>query len=381
MRWGLTTDASQRFERGVDPSRPGAGHGARDRAAAGDRGRAGRSGLPCSAVPRAPAGTRASRPAAQRNWRACSVLGSTTARVTRKPGGAADAGRRRQRRAGACVPPAHRFDIAIEADLIEEVARIVGYQAIPEADAQVPQRFGNLPADASVRSGDLLETLALRGYQEAITYAFVDPQLQAQLFPDPRGSRSPTRSRATVGDARVAVAGPAQSRTGEPAPPAGSHPAVRAWRALPARCGSRGRCRPTRELDTLAGIACGQRLPEQWGCHGRCASRWISSMSRRTSRRCWPRPAPGRNSGSSRMRYRACIRAGRRVLARNGEPVGWLGELHPSLVKALGLYISPGAVRARYRGLAGRAAAPIGRFPASRRCVATSPWWCEKLSL
>ena len=56
------------------------------------------------------------------------------------------------------TPPPHRFDIAIEADLIEEVARIVGYQAIPEADAQVPQRFGSLPtARPSERA--LLETL------------------------------------------------------------------------------------------------------------------------------------------------------------------------------------------------------------------------------
>ncbi len=39
------------------------------------------------------------------------------------------------------TPPAHRFDIAIEADLIEEVARIIGYQAIPEADAIGPHGF------------------------------------------------------------------------------------------------------------------------------------------------------------------------------------------------------------------------------------------------
>ena len=43
------------------------------------------------------------------------------------------------------TPAAHRFDIGIEADLIEEVARIIGYQAIPEADAQVAQRFGASP--------------------------------------------------------------------------------------------------------------------------------------------------------------------------------------------------------------------------------------------
>src|SRR2546429_9408435 len=43
------------------------------------------------------------------------------------------------------TPPSYRFDIAIEAALIEEVARIVGFEAIPEADAFVPQRFRPLP--------------------------------------------------------------------------------------------------------------------------------------------------------------------------------------------------------------------------------------------
>ena len=39
------------------------------------------------------------------------------------------------------TPPAHRFDIAIEADLIEEVASLVGFETIPETDALGPQRF------------------------------------------------------------------------------------------------------------------------------------------------------------------------------------------------------------------------------------------------
>ena len=52
------------------------------------------------------------------------------------------------------TPPAYRVDITIEADLIEEVARIVGFDVIPETDAQGPQRFrrlpGNRPAEPAV---------------------------------------------------------------------------------------------------------------------------------------------------------------------------------------------------------------------------------------
>jgi len=45
------------------------------------------------------------------------------------------------------TPAAHRFDIGIEADLIEEVARVVGFEAIPETAALVPQRFRSLPEE------------------------------------------------------------------------------------------------------------------------------------------------------------------------------------------------------------------------------------------
>src|SRR5207245_1950939 len=81
------------------------------------------------------------------------------------------------------TPPSYRFDIAIEADLIEEVARIVGFEAIPEADAFEPQRFRPLPEERPAEES-VLAVLAQRSYQEAITYAFVDPALQERLFPD-----------------------------------------------------------------------------------------------------------------------------------------------------------------------------------------------------
>ena len=93
------------------------------------------------------------------------------------------------------TPPSYRFDINIEADLIEEVARIVGFAAIPETDAPVPQHFRALP-ESLPAEGATAGSLAARGYQEAITLAFVDPALQLQLFPGARaGLPSPTRSR------------------------------------------------------------------------------------------------------------------------------------------------------------------------------------------
>ena len=81
------------------------------------------------------------------------------------------------------TPPSHRFDISIEADLIEELARIVGFECHRRGRRRrAPEGARRWPKQAPVEP-QALEILATRGYQEAITYAFVDPALQDKLFP------------------------------------------------------------------------------------------------------------------------------------------------------------------------------------------------------
>jgi len=82
-----------------------------------------------------------------------------------------------------CVAPSWRFDLGIEADLLEELARVYGYHRLPttriRADLRMvaqPERRLGLPA--------LRRHLLARGYQEAITYSFIDPQLQTLFAPD-----------------------------------------------------------------------------------------------------------------------------------------------------------------------------------------------------
>ena len=73
------------------------------------------------------------------------------------------------------TPPAHRFDISIEEDLIEELARVHGYNRIPASFPMAPTR--PLPADERVRGQSALRrVLAARDYQEVVTYSFVDVQ-------------------------------------------------------------------------------------------------------------------------------------------------------------------------------------------------------------
>ncbi len=81
------------------------------------------------------------------------------------------------------TPPTHRFDIAIEEDLIEEVVRLSGYDRVPPVEIGGTVRPGGDP-ETGVPVARLRRVLVDRGYQEAVTYSFVDPALQSLLDPD-----------------------------------------------------------------------------------------------------------------------------------------------------------------------------------------------------
>ncbi|MEE9551988.1 MAG: phenylalanine--tRNA ligase subunit beta, partial [Gammaproteobacteria bacterium] len=84
--------------------------------------------------------------------------------------------------------PSYRFDIAIEADLIEEIARIYGYNNIPDQALVTTLRF-QPEHDEQDQLRKMCEYLVHRGYQEAITYSFVDAKLQALLDPESQALR------------------------------------------------------------------------------------------------------------------------------------------------------------------------------------------------
>lgn len=80
------------------------------------------------------------------------------------------------------TPASFRFDINIEVDLIEEIARIYGYNNLPSTDLQSNLRIHQVSDNSN--PDKLRYALVSRGYQEAITYSFIDSRLQ-QLFADP----------------------------------------------------------------------------------------------------------------------------------------------------------------------------------------------------
>lgn len=80
------------------------------------------------------------------------------------------------------IPPSHRFDIEREVDLIEEVCRVYGYNRLPARQPAAPIPLREVPIAAADETA-LRETLALLGLQEAVTFSFVDPAVQAVLDP------------------------------------------------------------------------------------------------------------------------------------------------------------------------------------------------------
>ncbi len=97
------------------------------------------------------------------------------------------------------TPPGFRFDIALEADLIEELARVHGYNRLPSSYTRSELIVSPQP-ESALNLDRARQLLVDRGYQEIVTYSFVDPLLQRQLDPerDPIGLANPLSSELSV---------------------------------------------------------------------------------------------------------------------------------------------------------------------------------------
>lgn len=362
-RWGLQTDASQRFERGVDPTLQ---ERAAQRAVALLRSIAGGEAGPVTVkeapdqLPQRPAiSLRRSQlqrllGVSLRPERAAGALKALQMQVTASP------------KAWEVTPPPWRFDISLEADLIEEVARVVGYEAIPETDARVAQRFRWAPETQPAQSA-LLQTLVGRGYQEAVTFAFVDPDLQARLFTQrpALALANPIASDLSVmrvslwpGLLRAALENQRRQQD-----------RVRLFehgtRFLPAGA-------EVREVDSLAGVVYGSRLPEQWGLpRDMQVPADFYDVKADVMALLAGTGTPG--SFTFEAASLPCLHPGRSArITRDGLEVGWIGELHPVLVQELDFVHTPVLFELDVAALAvlrpeHRA---ISRFPHVRRDLA-----------
>jgi phenylalanyl-tRNA synthetase beta chain len=362
-RWGMTTDASQRYERGVDPALQ---ERAAERATELMIAIAGGNAGPLVVTQEAQyLPTRA--PVTLRRSQLARLLGTTidAARVT-----AALTGLQMQVKTTAegweVIPPSHRFDVGIEADLIEEVARIVGFASIPETDATIAQDFSPLPEERPFDRA-IYETLTARGYYEAITYAFVDPALQERLFPDQKGfalsnpiSADLSVMRLSLWPGLLKVARENQRRQQD---------RVRLFERG-TRFASTGA--NVNEIDTLSGVIYGARLPEQWGV-GKAERAPADFFDAKADVEALLAGTGAPQEFTFSMDSLACLHPGRAArVRRNGKEVGWIGELHPTLVRELDFTYTPVLFEIDMAALAvvRPAFQEISRFPAVRRDLA-----------
>jgi phenylalanyl-tRNA synthetase beta chain len=263
------------------------------------------------------------------------------------------------------TPPSHRFDLTIEADLIEEIARVTGYDAIPETPAiahasPTPSTERSLSIDRGVA------ILTARGYQEAITYSFIDPEIQRRYFPDvaPIALENPIAAnlsvmRASLWPALVQALAENLRRQQD-------RVRLCEWgRKFELRAGA------VVETDTLSGVVCGSALPEQWATgRGEAADFYdvkgdVEAVLSATG-------------ALAQIRFEAatlsCLHPGRCArIVRNGEAIGWIGQMHPNLTRQLELNAGPYLFELDTRA-ALAAEVPnfleVSRFPAIRRDLA-----------
>ena len=326
-RYGLTTDASQRFERGVDPQ---LGAAAIERATALLLGIAGGEPGPtiCSEEPTA---LRRTAEVTLRISQVQRLLGvevsveEASALLQRLGMTIANADEQELR----VNAPSHRFDINIERDLVEEIARLKGFDAIPTTPARAAQNILPQPS-ARLEEQRLLDVLTARGYHEAVHFAFVDPALQELLLPGQPTHRLANPIASDLAVMRLSLwpglikAALENQRRQQPRLRLIEHGVVFPVGAA--------------EGDRVAGIALGARWSEQWG-GGRDAADYfdvradVEALLSLTGRL---------DSFSFAAAEHAALHPGRSArILRDGRPVGWIGELHPRIIRQLELTSTP----------------------------------------
>jgi phenylalanyl-tRNA synthetase beta chain len=351
---GLSTDSSHRFERGVDPLLPPA---AMERATRLILDICGGQVGPVTLTGEAVADRTAItfRPERARRLLGMAVSDAEMMGTFERLGlGVKDEGA-----IWRIIPPSYRFDLAIEVDLAEEIARIKGYDNLPASLPETLAGMTVLPERQRPRAEFKNKLMAL-GYQEVVTYSFIDAKQQDMVAP---------------GAEQIALVNPIASQMGVMR---GSlvpgllhtlrHNLNHGQERL--RIFEMGRCflgtgaedQPLR----LGGLACGSTHPEQWAEAARVVD--FFDIKADLEALLWPVTADYAKGEHPALHPGQCAR-----ISLAGQSVGWLGALHPKLVQQLGLVRVPILFELDWDALAARALPSyqtVSRFPAVRRDIA-----------
>jgi phenylalanyl-tRNA synthetase beta chain len=262
------------------------------------------------------------------------------------------------------TPPAFRFDIAIEEDLIEEVGRLFGYDAIPATLGSVGERLGTA-SEQIVSADSIADLLAVRGYAETITYSFVEPELDAVVTPSsqPVELANPIASDMAVlrqslwpgliGAARLNVSHQRQR--------------LRLFEIGPQFAAVEN---GVEQATVVAGLALGTRAVEHWDGAGPGVDYFdvkgdVEAILRQTGA-----PADFRFEAATHP----ALTPGRTArIVRGDRTAGWLGVLHPELAKRIDKKHAPVVFSLHLEALA-PATVPAykrySKFPSIRRDLA-----------
>ena len=259
------------------------------------------------------------------------------------------------------TPPSYRFDIAIEEDLIEELARIHGYDRIPATMPVVPATL--LPVPDGRRSLVAMRRLLVaRDYQEIVSYGFVDAAWERDLAGNnaPVALANPISSQMSV--MRSTLAGSlidALSRN-----LARKQPRARLFEV--GRCFMPGASGSYHQPVRIGGISYGDARNEQWGLKGRPGD--FFDIKGDVEALLFPATA------AFRPLEHPALHPGKSASVVIGEmTAGWIGELHPRWQRKYDLPLPPILFELDFE-VTGEQRLPayseISKFPPVRRDIA-----------
>ncbi len=263
--------------------------------------------------------------------------------------------------------PAYRFDIKVEVDLIEEIARIFGYNNIPNIAPKAMLKMVD-KKEVNIALAKLKQTLVNREYQEAITYSFVDPKVQSLIHPEQDVMTLPHPISSEMSVMRLSLwTGLLQSVVYNQNR---QQSRVRLFetglRFVPDESAENG----VRQQNMIAGVIGGNRNDEHWGMEKAATDFYdikgdvealLSLTADATSYEFLKEKIAALHPGQTAK------------ITRNGVLVGYVGALHPELERKLGLngrtlifelLLSEVLVQKIPK------ACDISRFPANRRDLA-----------
>jgi phenylalanyl-tRNA synthetase beta chain len=260
--------------------------------------------------------------------------------------------------------PSHRFDIVIEADLIEEIARIHGYDTIPEATA-----FSQSPlktvTESTVDQECVAATLIARDYQEIVTYSFIDAEankaftgIQSELVLSNPISSEMSVMRASLWPGMVAVATANNARQQD---------RVRLFEISKSFHGTLER---HSEVVRIAGLLSGTRRHEQWASK----SENVDFFDIKADVEALLTLSVAADEIQFSATEHVALQPGQAAEIRRGETViGVVGKLHPRLEKQFDLKRSVYLFELdaeKTLSTSVPSASLISKFPAIRRDIA-----------